>query len=149
MHIIIQITFHISVGAIVDQHESAVAFHAELGQHKYNLTAGAIITFETIKQNYGNAYDPQTGIFTCPKSGLYFFAVTIMAYPGKPTQTKLVHNGSAIAYSYSAGTPNFYNTGSKSIIVALHMGDRVWLEFYDGYNPGEGPMSTLTGYFIL
>ena len=128
-----------------------MAFHAELGPDKTDLTPGQIIQFQTMKQNYGNGYDPQTGIFTCPRSGLYFFTFTIMAYPGKWTDTKLVHNGSSIASSYSAGLTIDYNTGNKSVLVHLHLGDKVWLEFLAGDKPGNihgYQWSTLTGLFI-
>ena len=127
-----------------------MAFHAELGRNKGNLTIGQTIKFEYVKQNYGNAYDPQTGIFTCPKSGLYFFAVTIMAYPGRRTDTMLAVNGASVAFTFSAGTPDFQSTGSKSVIVPLHPGDRVWLQFLAYFNNVYGSrISTLTGYFIM
>ena len=145
-----QITFRISVSTRVDQHESAVAFHAELGPHKRNLSTGQIIKFEHVKQNYGNAYDPQTGIFTSPKSALYFFTFTILTFPGQHVETKLVVNGSPVAYSFSQGPyPDIHNSGSKSVVVPLHPGDRVWLEFYFGDNNVSGDYwSTLTGYII-
>ena len=134
----------------VDELGSIVAFHAEMGPHKSNLTPGQTIKFETVKQNYGNAYDPQTGIFICPKSGLYFFTFTILADTGKEVETKLVLNGSPIAYSYSAGPALHGNAGSKSVITPLHPGDKVWLEFhaYDNSIYGNA-WSTLTGYIIL
>ena len=130
-----------------------IAFHAELGPHKTNLAADATIKFETVKQNFGNAYDPQSGFFNCPTSGLYYFAFTIMANPGKAVETKLVVNGSPIAFSYSAGPPGppaLYNAGSKSVVTHLHPGDRVWIEFYQEHdnNVYGSTWSTFTGFMI-
>ena len=83
------LSVYISVSTRVDQHRSTIAFHAELGRNQFNLTVGQTIKFETVKENFGNAYDPKLGVFTCPKSGIYFFAFTIMSNAGKVTQTKL------------------------------------------------------------
>ena len=120
-----------------------------MGPDEFNLTPGRTIRFERVKQNFGNGYDPQVSIFTCPKYGLYFFSFTIMSDIGKRVDTKLVVNGSPIAYSLSAGAPAMYNSGSRSVIVPLNAGDRVWLEFfqYDSRIIG-GYWSTLTGLII-
>ena len=128
---------------------SMVAFHAEMGLRETNLTPGRTIRFQTVKQNFGSAYDPQVSIFTCPKYGLYFFSFTIMSNVGKRVDTKLVVNSSPIAYSLSAGAPAMYNLGSKSVIVPLHASDRVWLEF-SGHDNGiiGSYWSTLTGFII-
>ena len=129
-----------------------VAFHAELGPLKPHLAPDATIKFETVTQNFGNAYDPQFGFFKCPSSGLYFFTFTIMTNVGKEIETKMVVNGSPIAYSYSAGPPAYHNTGSKSVITYLHHGDKVWIELYyhDGPNVFGGGIgwSTFTGFMI-
>ena len=127
-----------------------IAFHAELGPHKTNLAPDATIKFETVKQNFGNAYNAQLGFFNCPKAGLYFFTFTIMANVGKDIETKMVVNGSPIAFSYSAGPPAYYNAGSKSVIAHLHPGDKVWIEFHN-YNDNfvfGGQWSTFTGFMI-
>ena len=133
----------------VDELGSVVAFHAQLGPTKSNLNPGQTIKFENVKQNYGNAYDPQLGEFMCPKAGLYFFTFTIMSNNGKSVQTKLVVNGSPIAYSFSVGNSGAVGTGSRTVIVPLHMGDRVWLEFHtDDPNVRGDYWSTLTGFII-
>ena len=83
-----------------------------------------VLEHENKQQNFGNGYDPQLGIFTCPKSGVYIFTITIMSERGKRTETKLFVNGTRIAFSYVAGpTPAFRNTGSRSLIVHLHSGE--------------------------
>ena len=102
-----------------------IAFHAELGASKANLTPDATIKFETVKQNFGNAYDPLLGYFNCPTTGLYFFTYTIMLNTGKEVETNLVVNGSPIAYTYSAGPPTYHNAGSTSVVTYLHTGDKV------------------------
>ena len=38
---------------------------------------GAVITFENILFNMGDAYDPTTSFFTCPEDGIYFVSLTL------------------------------------------------------------------------
>ena len=133
----------------VDELGSMVAFHAEMGPGKSNLTQHHPILFETPKVNFGNAYDPKFGVFTCPKYGLYFFTFTIMAQIGKEMDSHLVVNGSPIAYGTAGSPPTLYGTGSQSVIVVLNPGDRVWLERHSGDHAlYGGGWSTLTGFLI-
>ena len=90
----------------VDELGSIVAFHAEVGPHKSHHTSGQTINFETTRQNYGNAYFSHTGIFICPKFGLYFFMYTIMSYLDKYVQVKLVLNGSPVSYGTTGQAPS-------------------------------------------
>ena len=82
----------------VDELGSVVAFHVEMGPNKNNFNKQRSILLEWVKQNFGNTYDPQLGVFTCPKSGLYFFTFT-MTKIGETLETKLVVSGSPIAYA--------------------------------------------------
>ena len=120
-----------------------------MGTNKSHLVAGQPIKFETVKQNFGNGYNPQLGMFSCPKSGIYFFTFTLMCYRGQETETKLVVNGVPVAYSYSSGTYSLYNTATQSVVVPLHPGDRVSVQFYDRHNALYGDeWSTFTGFMI-
>ena len=133
----------------VDELGSMVAFHSMMHQHNENLTNGQTIKFEIVKQNFGNAYDPHYSIFTCPKSGLYLFTTTIMAFPGKKSSVKIVANGSPVAYAYASSPPSFYSTGTVSCIVPLHPGDRVSIEFYAYDTTIHGhDWSSFTGFLI-
>ena len=127
-----------------------MAFHVEMGGTiiRNNLNRHQPIIFESVKQNFGNAYDTQLGAFICPKSGLYFFSLTIMSHAGQALETKIVVNGSTIAYAYAGAATNL-NTGTKSVIVPLQVGDRVWVEFNSGDNSiYGGANSVLTGFII-
>ena len=120
-----------------------------MGPWKYNITPHHPIRFEDVKQNFGNVYDPILGVFTCPKYGLYFFTFTIMAQIGKEMDINLVLNGSPIAYTTAGSPPTIFGTGSKSVIVPLHQGDKVWLGYRNSdHSIAGGGYSTLTGFII-
>ena len=44
--------------------------------HTDRVDGWARITYDTILTEVGGAYDPSTGIFTCPVNGYYFFSLT-------------------------------------------------------------------------
>ena len=134
----------------VDDLGSAVAFHAELGPHKYNLTGGQTIRFETIKENVGNAYNPNTGIFTCTKSGLYFFTFTILAFSGDNIETKLLVNETPVMYSFSDGETTL-DSASNSVVVSMKNGDSARAVFHysdNGHSVFGHQYSTLTGFLF-
>ena len=58
-------------------------------------------------------------------------------------------NGSAVSYGASGQGSTHVNTGSQSVILPLHTGDRVWLEYYKYDTSIYGDeWSTLTGFII-
>lgn len=54
---------------------NAIAFMSyESASREY--MPGEVILFDTINLNIGESYSGQSGKFTCPVSGLYFFSAT-------------------------------------------------------------------------
>ena len=51
---------------------SRIAFAAL--RNSTSLSSSATITYDALLVNIGNAFSHQTGIFTCPESGSYFFS---------------------------------------------------------------------------
>ena len=41
-----------------------------------SLSTGQVVKFNEVPTNMGAAFDVDTGVFTCPAAGLYFFGVT-------------------------------------------------------------------------
>lgn len=121
----------------VDELGSTVAFHAKTGSAQYHMSFDQTILFSDVTQNFGNGYDPSTGIFTCPKSGLYFFSLTIYA-------------------GASDDDLNVYDSGTNTVILHLKHGDKIWpkVDHYYGWGTNNyitlygDHWSTFTGFLI-
>ncbi|XP_002732902.2 uncharacterized protein LOC100372009 [Saccoglossus kowalevskii] len=107
------------------------------------------VTYDEVYTNVGEHYNGDTGIFTCPISGVYYFTMTALKQNSDTNmhvcfmrnQTKLT-----CAYSESAG----YGTGTNSIILELQEGDEMWVRLSAGnalYSASHG-YSTFSGYMI-
>ena len=60
------------------KHENPIMFHAHLSSGK-KFEDGSTIIFDTVVTNVGGAYAPSVGVFLCPVSGYYFFAVSLIS----------------------------------------------------------------------
>ncbi|VDI50519.1 Hypothetical predicted protein [Mytilus galloprovincialis] len=64
--------------ALILNTAGSVAFSASLSDDSH-VDADEVIKFDTVWVNIGNGYDPDSGVFTAPKSGLYLISNTIRA----------------------------------------------------------------------
>ncbi|XP_046641139.1 uncharacterized protein LOC124326393 [Daphnia pulicaria] len=102
--------------------------------NSFNLT-NTPIPFERVLNNVGNAMNVDTGIFTAPVTGTYFFAVSGMVYfPSSPTSRQeiglaLYSNGNEIglALANEVGTIEQFGTYDMESTLNLKSGDQVWL----------------------
>ena len=58
--------------------DNNILFHAQLGSNRVFEDSTPII-FDTVVTNLGGAYAPSVGVFQCPVSGYYFFAVSLVS----------------------------------------------------------------------
>ena len=58
------------------------------------------VTFDGTNVNSGNGFDPATGIFRAPKSGIYLFSFHALTQDGRATYVKIVHNGKNVGGAY-------------------------------------------------
>lgn len=110
-----------------------VAFDVRSRDHKENLATKTRIVFETVDLNEGLGYNPSTGIFTAPSGGVYVFFWRILTLKGRDAYTSLVVNGQYKSWNHC--TDRYSKTWlpcSKMTIVKLKVGDRVWIEVFNG-----------------
>ena len=96
------------------------------------LGQGQIIKYNRMIYNGTTAYNPLSGIFTVPVSGVYLFSWTANAKKllGEPVYEidNMLHvNGQKIATSFAESWSNYDdNQGSTTIVIHVNYGDLVW-----------------------
>ncbi|XP_038065200.1 complement C1q tumor necrosis factor-related protein 2-like [Patiria miniata] len=128
---------------------SVVAFSTRMSSH-FTGNSGDVVIFDNTKTNIGDAYDSQTGVFTCTVAGVYFFSVTIMGLTSGPRPTaRLEMNGQRI-FNVLDNHPGYHHQSSNSAVLVLANGDTVHLELYS--NSGQGIYgsyySSFSGFLI-
>ncbi|XP_053386491.1 complement C1q and tumor necrosis factor-related protein 9A-like [Mercenaria mercenaria] len=113
-----------------------IGFTAVLKEHAIDLPTGSTIVYDNVYYNAGNAYDTSTGVFTCPRSGLYLFYINVEPFDESlPAAIAILINGSyrvdAVAERYDVGHDS---TGGNMMVEHLQEGDRVWVETYEHDN---------------
>ena len=121
---------------------NSAGFQTDIGQekvthpvyfyvHKNSLTTiPGVIKFEIARLNIGNAMDIKTGIFTAPRSGVYFFlfsGLKAVNNNGDRLEIRLQINGSFnVALAWFSNVASFFGGGLHSTL-RLNAGDTVAL----------------------
>ncbi|CAC5376769.1 C1QL [Mytilus coruscus] len=85
------------------------------------------IVFDIVVSNFGNGYDPKTGIFTAVKSGTYLlFADVRTDWGDRNCWIDLVRNGSPVTTVFLASGSKI-SSDSTLAILHLDIGNKVWL----------------------
>ena len=70
--VLIKLNLHFAI-----YNTTGIAFAAKLSSGR-NSNAGATLVFDSPIANVGNGYNAETGIFTAPVNGVYFFTVVCL-----------------------------------------------------------------------
>ncbi|EFX89078.1 hypothetical protein DAPPUDRAFT_310805 [Daphnia pulex] len=115
-----------------DVKSSSVNFYVTRMSVHYSETK-IPIPFDIERLNVGGAMDLQTGKFTAPRTGKYFFSFTgVINFPASSTsgfasRIILFKNDAAIGKSYCVGSGTTYETTSLQSTLNLQNGDQIWL----------------------
>jgi len=115
--------------------QNPVFFSVACSAHELNQ--GQVIPWDMVLMNRGSGYDPNTGVFTAPIAGCYFFTYQAMRINSAGSLMlsfrKNQANSGAVHGSYSdptgSGDTQYSHVGN-SIIIDLEVGDTldVWLQ---------------------
>lgn len=95
------------------------------------------VKFDDVILNEGNGYQHIRRQFIAPKSGIYFFSVSILCDNFSNADASIVKNGQELGRMICWTTPDKqYDQSSNTIATHLVTGDEVWVR-YEMQNTGE------------
>ncbi|KAK3611588.1 hypothetical protein CHS0354_018104 [Potamilus streckersoni] len=104
-----------------------VAFSAYITHFTSHLGIDQIIRYDGVLTNEGNAYNPLTGVFTCPKDGLYLLAFFTATVNDGFSWVKLVVDGITVSNAVSNGVRvGNDDQGGNVALIRLTAGQSVW-----------------------
>ncbi|XP_060568783.1 multimerin-2-like [Ruditapes philippinarum] len=107
-----------------------VAFKAKL-KSSTTLVGGQTIVFPVLIFTEGDVYNPDTGKFTAPISGVYMFSLAFCVYPKKTLTVSIMIEGTRYATSLFYGDDN-RGCSSADTVAIVTAGQKVWVEAIPG-----------------
>ncbi|CAG2239489.1 C1QL [Mytilus edulis] len=106
------------------------------------------ISFDKEIANVGNSYNPSTGKFTAPVSGLYSISVSIMGLHGNSIHVAIRKNGQELARLWTHGEGRG-EVASHTLNLPLKRGDQMWASGSPGKKIYVGePYNVFSGILI-
>ncbi|XP_009860967.3 complement C1q tumor necrosis factor-related protein 4-like [Ciona intestinalis] len=111
------------------------------------------ITYDKIFVNVGNSLNWESGIFTAPTPGVYYFSFTVGKFPKKKLSVSLMKNDNLFQVMvYNESKSRYREMQSQSVILQLVRGDTVWLKTYNSKEyavySNLGSYITFSGYLV-
>uniref|UniRef100_A0AAY3ZWR6 C1q domain-containing protein n=1 Tax=Denticeps clupeoides TaxID=299321 RepID=A0AAY3ZWR6_9TELE len=88
------------------------------------------LVYKRVFMNIGQGYDPATGIFKAPVSGVYSFNFHIYGYSTTAAGVSLFKNDERIATAYDHPSKDSTDTASNSALLQLGVGDTVSIRLW-------------------
>ncbi|XP_018548631.1 cerebellin 17 isoform X2 [Lates calcarifer] len=86
------------------------------------------LKFSRVFTNFGQAYNPTTGMFTAPVRGAYYFRFS--AWDDRSSSSigaNLYHNGKRVSWNSAYNTDPSYITITNALVLQLEKGDVVYM----------------------
>ncbi|XP_065133255.1 cerebellin-1-like [Paramisgurnus dabryanus] len=131
-----------------------IAFSAGLlasgSGHTGPLNDQKSLVYKKVFSNIGNAYDSNTGIFTAPVKGVYYFRFYAHSHAGIKMAVTLYKND-APQCSVFSWKPVTNGNASNGVILTLEPGDQVNTKLWDGTWVFDDQMSytSFSGFLIF
>ncbi|KAG9282183.1 collagen alpha-2(VIII) chain-like [Astyanax mexicanus] len=111
-----------------------VAFSAALKSTMGSLSSDANIVYTSVITNIGGGYNPNTGIFTAPSRGVYYFRFTIMgSNTGYNTGIYMYKNQELLTFLWGYNYNSYGRYISGGFTLQLEIGDTVRTQLPNGY----------------
>ncbi|XP_016349803.1 collagen alpha-1(VIII) chain-like [Sinocyclocheilus anshuiensis] len=111
------------------RNEFKVAFGATLGStgNFGPFNSPVTLVYNNVYVNEGSAYNPNTGIFTAPVKGAYFFSFSGHNCSSKVLNLGLFKNGEQMVIVFNHPLGDHYESTANSVSLTLEKGDRVYV----------------------
>ncbi|XP_070844004.1 complement C1q tumor necrosis factor-related protein 3-like [Chaetodon trifascialis] len=136
-----------------DRGKTQVAFSASLltaeqwthhGPFDHDIT----LEFKKVTTNIGNAYNPDTGIFTAPVKGLYYVRFTSCVGASGSLNAALLKNGQNMFAVFE--TRGSHGSGSNGMALVLEEGDKLWITLWSQQSIfDQSRLSTFSGFLVF
>ena len=129
-HFIRRAVIHASATPPAHQaHSGRVAFTAYLDHVVDHLGIDHTIPFDKVLLNDGNGFNVHTGMFQCPRSGVYLFIFYIQSKT-QEVEAKLVVDGNNKIDALTTGTGTGWEMGGNAALLYVNAGQNVWVATY-------------------
>ncbi|XP_037614187.1 complement C1q-like protein 4 [Sebastes umbrosus] len=131
-----------------------IAFSASLANvgeiYRGPCTDKALI-FKRVFSNTGNGYDQNTGIFTAPVNGLYFFSFSTYGYNTHVMGAILMKDGVRQISTYDNPSADGSDSSSNAVVLQLAAGDKVYMELWDNGRVFDNlnGQTTFSGFLVF
>ncbi|KAI2644997.1 Complement C1q-like protein 4 [Labeo rohita] len=115
-------------------------------------TTDITLNYKVVFTNVGNAYNPNTGIFTAPLKGVYVFQISVYGegHPSYPSSVYLIKNGQRVVMVHGQQA-SYAVTASKGVVLILEVGDVVFVRLWAGsrLQDNKNYHNTFSGYLLF
>ncbi|XP_050959511.1 complement C1q-like protein 2 isoform X2 [Labeo rohita] len=143
-----------TLAKVLNENEAKkVAFSAgllESGEgHTGPINTEITLIYKKVFSNIGGGYDPNTGIFTAPRKGVYYFRFYAHCHGGTTMTVTLFKNGQTQC-SVHAWKHTSNGNGSNGVVLTLETGDQIYTQLMPDTQVFDNPFGyTSFGGFLL
>ncbi|CAL8373763.1 unnamed protein product [Boreogadus saida] len=139
--------------ALQESRSAAVGFTAALGHSLGPVPIDIKVKYQEIISNMGKGYNPATGIFTAPVSGMYYFSYTMYndVAPTPKAFMSLMKNGQRIVSTWDTKGDDSNDSATNAAVLQLKAGDQVYTILYEThqiYDDGAN-YNTFSGFLLF
>ncbi|XP_041374225.1 complement C1q-like protein 4 [Gigantopelta aegis] len=107
-----------------------VVFTAQFSQASVdNIAQRDTLRFDNVRINLGNGYNPGSGVFRAPLSGVYQFLLQTVSKPRQFLALEILRQGVVVseAFTYQGVDSDWGDIGFCAVILSLDIGDDVYI----------------------